>query len=126
MRIFIDIIEINLRIYIVDDIIWANELIYFKTGGTSMKKTYNELLADLHAKDPQLTDLTMVNRTRVEIAKQVYQLRIDKQLTQKELAKISGVSQAAIVHIERAEVSASFETIGKLTRAMSGHITVKI
>lgn len=113
MRIFIDIIEINLRIYIVDDIIWANELIYFKTGGTSMKKTYNELLADLQAKDPQLTDLTMVNRTRVEIAKQVYQLRIDKQLTQKELAKISGVSQAAIVHIERAEVSASFETIGK-------------
>lgn len=48
----------------------------------------------------------------------IYQLRINKKLSQVELAKRCGVTQQAINRIEKGKVKASVETLVKLAEAL--------
>jgi transcriptional regulator with XRE-family HTH domain len=62
--------------------------------------------------------LPNLNSGEVELIKKIKSLRISKGLTQVELAKMAGLTQAYIAQIEGFERNPSFETISKIANAI--------
>ena len=56
----------------------------------------------------------------------LYETRIDEGITQKELAKLSGIRQSNISRIERGDCSPTIETLSKLAYAMGKKLEIRI
>lgn len=76
---------------------------------------FNHLEAKNMAKIKALPNL---NHGEVELIKRIKSLRLSKKLTQIELAKMAGLTQAYIAQIEGFERNPSFETISKIAIAL--------
>ena len=59
-----------------------------------------------------------MTQLRSQFAKRLKTLRIEKQLTQEELAEITGLSTSFISSMERGINAASFETLESLAKAL--------
>lgn len=59
-----------------------------------------------------------MTQLRSQFAKRLKTLRLEKQLTQKELAKITGLSTSFISSMERGINAPSFETLESIAKAL--------
>ncbi len=60
----------------------------------------------------------MTDKTSRQIAQKLKKIRLQKNLTQADLANKAGISTNYYARVERAEVSPSIETIEKITKAL--------
>ena len=67
-----------------------------------------------------------INEPIFQAILQLYETRIDLGISQKELAKLSGVRQSNISRIETGTCSPDLETISKLAYAMNKKLEIKI
>ena len=68
----------------------------------------------------------MIEKMKMDFAKLIYDLRVSRNLTQKQLAQKMDVQQQHIAKIESGEENLSLETIGKLLVALKGVLSVEI
>ncbi|MBM3261422.1 helix-turn-helix transcriptional regulator [Candidatus Kaiserbacteria bacterium] len=61
---------------------------------------------------------------RLKLAKQVRELRLSKNLTQKNVAEKAGMPQSAVARLESGEHSISVDTLGKVAYALGKHIAL--
>lgn len=64
------------------------------------------------------------NNTRIRIGKRIAQLRAEKNMTQGDLAKASGVTLANISRIERGQYSPGLDVLTKIADAMGAQIDI--
>ena len=67
-----------------------------------------------------------INEPIFQAILQLYETRIDLGISQKELARLSGVRQSNISRIETGTSSPDLETISKLAYAMNKKLEIKI
>ena len=67
-----------------------------------------------------------INEPIFQAILQLYETRIDLGISQKELARLSGVRQSNISRIETGTCSPGLETISKLAYAMNKKLEIKI
>ena len=60
----------------------------------------------------------MVDKTTMQIAMKIKQVRLKKRLTQLDLAEKAGVTTNTLARIERGESKASVKTLEKLIKAL--------
>ncbi len=60
----------------------------------------------------------MTDKTRLQIARRLKEVRIQKGLTQIDVAEKAGISTNYFARVERAEVAPSVETFEKITKAL--------
>ena len=63
-----------------------------------------------------------VKAAEYSLAERLKYLRESRNLTQKELAEMAGISQATIAHIEKQTKDPSVETLNKVATALDVHI----
>jgi DNA-binding XRE family transcriptional regulator len=78
----------------------------------------SELDAEAHADGPDAITELHALRLRFSLARQLVTRRHERQLTQKQLASLSSISQSAISRIERGQADLSMATLAALTRAL--------
>ncbi|MBI5004099.1 helix-turn-helix transcriptional regulator [Candidatus Kaiserbacteria bacterium] len=61
---------------------------------------------------------------RLKLAKQVRELRLSKNLTQKNVAEKAGMPQSVVARLESGEHSISVDTLGKVAYALGKHIAL--
>ncbi len=62
--------------------------------------------------------MSMTDKIIKQIAKRIKQVRLEKGLTQTEVAEKAGISTNYYARVERGEVSASIEVFEKITKAL--------
>lgn len=77
-----------------------------------------ELEAEARAEGPKAVAELEALRLHFSLARQLAARRRTLHLTQKELAKVTGIDQAEISRIERGQANPTTATIGTLTRAL--------
>lgn len=74
---------------------------------------------------PELKEELEKAKRAVDIAMQVHNLRKERGLTQKQLAKLIGISQPNVARIESGDyTSYSFRTLGKVAKALNTNLNV--
>jgi transcriptional regulator with XRE-family HTH domain len=77
-----------------------------------------EIEAEAAAAGPAVVAQMEAYRDQFRLASEIITLRLDANLTQKQLADLSGVQQADISRIERGEIAPTGPTFGKLAQAL--------
>ena len=87
-----------------------------------MSTSFNEFMAEVEAEaraeGPQAVAELEALRLHYSIARQLAERRRERHLTQKQLAELSGIDQAEISRIERAQANPTTATLGALARAL--------
>jgi DNA-binding phage protein len=78
----------------------------------------HELEAEAQAEGPEAVAELEAFRLHFSLARQLGARRRERNLTQKQLAELSGIDQAEISRIERAQANPTTATLGALTRAL--------
>ena len=95
--------------------------------GEKMTKTWNEYsntrIAKMSRKDLEFHNLL---RQQYQIASQVLGARKQRNLTQLELAHLSGVQQADISRIENGQSFPTTETLAKLLQALQARVKIEL
>lgn len=89
-----------------------------------MAKMLDEIINE-EMKNPDFTEAFINETERLESAIALVNAREEAGLTQQELAKLSGKTQATISRMEQGQIS-SFEVLQTLVRAMGGTLKVEI
>lgn len=88
---------------------------------------FKDYLKEKIRQKPNLEQEIKKARKAVEIAHQIYKLRKEKGLTQKELAKIIGVSQSNIARMESADYNHyTMDTLYKVARGLDADLNIFI
>lgn len=82
---------------------------------TKINNNNQEKIKKVHIIEPQFQAILAL-----------YETRTDLNISQKELAKMSGVRQSNISRIERGACSPTIETLSKLAYAMGKKLEIKI
>lgn len=85
---------------------------------TSFDDFYRELEAEAEAGGPDAVAELEAFRLHFSLARQLLERRLEQNLTQKQLAELSGVDQAEISRIERGQGNPTTTTLGALTRVL--------
>ncbi len=95
----------------------------------NQKKTTDAvtLLYDRYIKgDPEKLAAIEAEREKIKIAEQVYALRTERGLTQRQLAELIGTTQSVISRIENTDYeSERLDTLQKLAAALHCHLEVR-
>jgi DNA-binding XRE family transcriptional regulator len=79
---------------------------------------YRELEAEAEAEGPEAIAELEAFRLHFSLARQLLERRLEQNLTQKQLAELSGIDQAEISRIERGQGNPTTTTLGALTKAL--------
>jgi DNA-binding XRE family transcriptional regulator len=85
---------------------------------TSFDDFYRELEAEAEAEGPEAIAELEAFRLHFSLARQLLERRLEQNLTQKQLAELSGIDQAEISRIERGQGNPTTTTLGALTKAL--------
>lgn len=76
---------------------------------------------------PEMMELLEEERTKAEIARQIYNLRTEAGLTQKELAKLVGTSPAVIIQLEEADYQGDALTmLRRIATALDKRVEIRV
>lgn len=75
-------------------------------------------------KDPEFRKLYEESQPEFEIAKAIIQARIDKKMTQKELARKMHTTQSVISRVEQAGSSPSISFLKRLAKALNASLQI--
>lgn len=92
-----------------------------KFNPVSWRKTKKELLKDSKFKKAY-DDLEL----EFSIIEQILRKRIEKGLTQKQLAEKVGTKQSAIARLESGNSNPSIEFLGKISKALDGKLQISL
>ena len=87
-------------------------------------RTFEELKEDL-LKDEEYRKGVPEMNAKYEIMKAILEARIETDITQKELAERSGVSQANISRLENGNLNPSIMLLQRLANGMDRHIEIR-
>lgn len=88
-------------------------------------KTFDTFLEE-QLKDPQVKAEYESLEPEFDIIRSILDARIKKGLTQKELSKITGISQADISRLENGNGNPTLDTIKRLAYALGYEVTIKL
>jgi ribosome-binding protein aMBF1 (putative translation factor) len=84
-----------------------------------------KILEDLFADDAEMHHLVQEEMLHSEIAREIYELRTSRGLTQQQLAEMIGTSQAAISRLENANYDGhSLNVLEKIAEAL--HVRLRV
>lgn len=86
-----------------------------------LQKHINESL-----KDENFKKVWQESEELHQVAKQLISLRLERKLTQKELAEKIGTSQSAIARIENGEQNLSIQTLAKIAHALEAELNIRL
>lgn len=94
------------------------------------KKKTSDAVTILHQRyikgDAKRLDAIEAERERIQIAQQIYDMRQERGLTQKQLAEIMGTTQSVISRLENTDYeSERLETLHKIAAALECHLEVR-
>lgn len=75
--------------------------------------------------DPEFRDYYNEKQAAASLAKSLIGCRIQKNLSQKELSKLTGISQADISRLERCEGNPSLKTLQKLAKGLGMNLKIE-
>jgi len=87
-----------------------------------MSRSIDELVE----KRPDLEDVYQAADPVYELRKRILQLRLDKGLSQAELAERAGTKQSVISRIENGESEPRIETIKRIARALDKEVRLEL
>ena len=87
-------------------------------------RRFGETIKELLEKSPELREKYEKKRLKLDLGREVIELRKAKGITQEELAKLVGTRRPNISRIERGEQNVSIETIYKLVKALDGELFI--
>lgn len=85
---------------------------------TSFNDFMAEVEAEAQAEGPEAVAELEALRLHYSLARQLSERRRERHLTQKQLAELTGIDQAEISRIERAQANPTMATLGALARAL--------
>lgn len=86
-----------------------------------------EILDRLIGDDPEFRALIEQERVHVQVAREIYELRTSRGLTQKELAEKIETSQSVIARLEDADYEGhSLRMLRKIARALGARLSVRL
>ena len=88
--------------------------------------TWDDYEAELLRKGKITEEGVMIEKMKMDFAKLIYECRMQRHLTQKQLAEKMNVQQQHIAKIESGEENLSLETIGKLLVALRSVLHVGV
>jgi DNA-binding XRE family transcriptional regulator len=99
--------------------------------GGACRSTTNNALAILHKRyikgDKRRLETLRREREKLDIAGQIYQLRVKAGLTQKQLARMIGTTQSVISRLEDADYDGhSINILERIARALNCRIEVRL
>lgn len=77
-------------------------------------------------KDPEFSRVWAESEVSYEITRQIIALRLQRGLTQKEVAQRVGTTQSVIARIENGEQNISLKTLTKLANALKANIKIDL
>lgn len=87
-------------------------------------RRFGETIKELLEKSPELREEYEKKRLKLDLGREVIELRKAKGITQEELAKLVGTRRPNISRIERGEQNVSIETMYKLVKALDGELFI--
>lgn len=93
-----------------------------------MKKTNLDVDVEREIqRDPALKDEVAKANKAIDISMQIYTLRKHKKLTQKQLAKLIGISQSNVARLEDADYEGyTIQTLEKIASALSAELDIRL
>jgi len=88
----------------------------------NMSDSFKELTKD----KPELKEIYDDEDPVYELRKKILKLRIDKGLSQEELAKRAGTKQAVISRIENGESEPRIETVKKIAKVLDKEVKINL
>jgi transcriptional regulator with XRE-family HTH domain len=76
--------------------------------------------------DPEVAVAYQRLRPKLELGRQILDLRLERGWTQKELAERAGTKQANISRLENALLNPSMDMLQRVASALGGHLVVEI
>lgn len=86
--------------------------------------TFDEVKRDL-MKDPEFRREMEKNEPHYQLMRAIIRARIEKNLTQKDLAKKANTTQAVISRVQNATVSPSIDLVQRIATAMGKKLEIK-
>jgi ribosome-binding protein aMBF1 (putative translation factor) len=84
-----------------------------------------ELLDRLIGDDSELRTMIEEERVNTQVAREIYNLRTSRGLSQKQLAELVGTRQSAIARLEDADYEGhSLRMLRRIAEALDAHLTV--
>ena len=91
---------------------------------TDKLETYDEFLAE-QLKDPEFKKEYDALQPEYELISAILEARIEKGLTQKDIAELTGISQADISRIENGEGNPTLSTMQRIATALGCTLSIK-
>jgi DNA-binding XRE family transcriptional regulator len=88
-------------------------------------KSYKEFLKE-QLRDPKFSAAYYELEPEFQVAREVIRLRLEKGLTQKELAELVGTKQSGISRLENASVKPSLGFLQKVAEALGARIEIQL
>lgn len=82
-------------------------------------------LIERELKDPEFRRLWEEGEADYQLGRQIIQARIDKKLSQRELAKRANTTQAVISRIESLDVSTTLQMASRIARAFGKNLQIR-
>ena len=89
-------------------------------------KDMSDSFKDLSKDKPELKEIYEGEDPVYELRKKILKLRIDKGLSQEELAKRAGTKQSVISRIENGESEPGIETVKKIARVLDREVKIDL
>lgn len=83
----------------------------------------DDLIND-HLKDPEFKKVWEEGEADYQLGRQIIQARIDKKISQRELAKRANTTQAVISRIESLDVSTTLQMATRIARALGKNLRI--
>lgn len=99
---------------------------YTLLGGNQMNRVLEEYAAERELKEPGFAEEWENEKVQNRIADQIYNIRKNLGLSQREFAKLVGKPQSTIGRIESREVNASLDTIVSIANATNKKLIVEL
>lgn len=87
---------------------------------------FEDFKKEAFAKDPELKKAYDALELEFSIIEQVIRKRLEKGLTQKELAEKIGTKQSAIARLESGNANPSIAFLGKVAKALGGKLQISL
>lgn len=85
---------------------------------------FEKLKSDLFGKDSELKEMYLETQPEYDIANAIIRGRIDRDLTQEDLAKATGIQQAKISRLERGDANPSLKTLKRLAKGLNMQLKI--
>ena len=91
------------------------------------KTNFDNYISSQIKKEPGLKNDLVKAGVAIDISMQIYKLRKEKGMTQKELAEVTGVQQSNIARLENADYDGySMRTLNKIAKALDTELKVQL